>query len=229
MSSLVFIPGLLNDERLWRYQAHVLADVADPVIADVTRDDSIAAMAERVLAEAPPSFALAGLSMGGYVALEIMRQAPQRVTKLALFDTSARPDTPERAARRRADIESVEHGRFAGVTPRLLPELVHPSRVAGPVGELVMAMAQKVGKEAFLRQQKAILGRSDAREWLSTIRVPTLVGVGEDDVRSPVSIAEEIHQAIPHSTLYVFWECGHLPPLELPEETAQVLRTWLLT
>jgi pimeloyl-ACP methyl ester carboxylesterase len=229
LTPLVLIPGLLNDDRLWRYQAHELSDVATPMIADVTRDDSIAAMAARVLAEAPPAFALAGLSMGGYVALEIMRQAPERVTRLALFDTSARPDTPERAARRRADLEAVEHGRFAGVTPRLLPELVHPSRAEGPVGELVMAMAKKVGKETFVRQQRAILGRADARDWLGDIRVPTLVGVGEDDVRAPVPIAEEIHRAIPHSTLYVFWECGHLPPLELPEETAQVLRTWLLT
>jgi pimeloyl-ACP methyl ester carboxylesterase len=224
---LVLLPGLLCDAQLWRHQAESLSDVAAPFIADLTRDDSIAAMAARVLAEAPAHFALAALSMGGYVALEVMRQAPERVTRLALFDTSARPDTPERAARRRADIEAVEHGRFAGVTPRLLPELIHPSRAAGPVGEAVMAMARRVGKAAFLRQQRAILGRADARPGLSHIRVPTLVAVGEDDVRTPVAIAEEIHRAIPHATLYVFWDCGHLPPLELPEETTQVLRAWL--
>lgn len=227
LSPLVLLPGLLCDAQLWRHQAEALSDVASPLIADLTRDDSIAAMAARVLAEAPDHFALAALSMGGYVALEVMRQAPERVTRLALFDTSARPDTPERAARRRADIEAVAHGRFAGVTPRLLPELIHPSRVDGPVGETVMAMARRVGKEAFLRQQRAILGRSDARPGLSRIRVPTLVAVGEDDVRTPVAIAEEIQRAIPHATLYVFWDCGHLPPVELPEETAQVLRTWL--
>jgi pimeloyl-ACP methyl ester carboxylesterase len=226
---LVLLPGLLCDERLWAAQAEGLSDLVTPMVMDLTRDDSTAAMAERVLAEAPPHFALAALSMGGYVALEVMRRAPERVTRLALFDTSARPDTPERAERRRADLETVAHGRFAGVTPKLLPELIHPSRVEGPVGELVMAMARRVGKAAFMRQQRAILGRSDARSWLGGIRVPTLVAVGEDDVRTPVAIAEEIHQAIPHSMLHVFWDCGHLPPLEVPEETTQLLRTWLLT
>ena len=225
---LIMLPGLLCDDRLWRQQAEALADVANPTIADLTRDATIEAMAARVLADSPDTFALAALSMGGYVALEIMRQAPERVTRLALFDTSARPDSPERAARRRADIEAVAAGRFAGVTPRLLPELIHPSRVEGPVGTTVMAMARRVGKEAFLRQQRAILGRADAREWLGRIRVPTLVAVGEDDGRTPVAIAEEIHRGIAHSTLYVFWDCGHLPPLELPDETTQVLRTWLL-
>lgn len=221
------LPGLLCDDRLWRTQADALSDVVTPMIADLTRDDSIEGMARRVLAEAPPVFALAALSMGGYVAFEIMRQAPDRVTHLALFDTSPAPDAPERAARRRADVAAVERGRFVGITPRLLPELVHRRHLDGPVGQEVMAMAQRVGKEAFLRQQHAILTRPDSRPTLETIQVPTLIAVGEDDVRAPVAVAEAMHQAIPHSMLYVFWECGHLPPLEVPEEATGVLRTWL--
>lgn len=226
-SPLVMLPGLLCDERLWEDQAAALSDVARPWIADLTRDESIEAMARRVLAEAPPTFALAALSMGGYVAFEIMRQAPERVTRLALFDTHAGPDTPERAARRRADFAAVKRGVFVGISPRLLPELIHRSRLKGPVATEVMAMAKRVGKEAFLRQQQAIMSRSDLRHLLPAIRVPTLIAFGADDVRTPVSMARAMHEAIPGSTLHLFPDCGHLPPLELPDDTTEVLRDWL--
>ncbi|WCM94638.1 alpha/beta fold hydrolase [Acidovorax sp. NCPPB 2350] len=224
---LVFLPGLLCDERLWRDQALALSDIAEPFIADLTRDDSIAGMARRVLDMAPARFALSALSMGGYVAFEILRQAPGRVSRLALLDTSAAVDDAARAARRRAGIGSLRLGRFAGVTDRLLPQLIHASRVGGPVGDELKAMAARVGGEAFLRQQQAILGRADARPLLPDIRVPTLVAVGDGDVLTPPADALEIHRAIPASRFYVFRGCGHLPALELPEETADVLRSWL--
>jgi pimeloyl-ACP methyl ester carboxylesterase len=224
---LLFLPGLLCDERLWRDQAAALGDVADPQIADLTLDDSVAAMARRALDGAPPRFALAALSMGGYVAFEILRQAPERVRRLALFSTSAAPDTPERAARRRAAMESLKFGRFVGVTRRLLPQLIHPDRVAGEVGDEVRAMAGRVGGEAFLRQQTAILGRPDSRPMLGSINVPTLVAVGDADVLTPPTESEEIHRGIPGSRLYLFPRCGHLPALELPEETTELLGRWL--
>ncbi|CAM3906699.1 alpha/beta fold hydrolase [Paracidovorax anthurii] len=225
---LVFLPGLLCDGRLWRDQALALSDIAEPFIADLTRDDSIAGMARRVLDMAPARFALSALSMGGYVAFEILRQAPGRVSRLALLDTSAAVDDAARAARRRAGIGSLQLGRFAGVTDRLLPQLIHASRVGGPVGDELKAMAARVGGEAFLRQQQAILGRADARPLLPDIRVPTLVAVGDGDVLTPPADALEIHRAIPASRFHVFRNCGHLPALELPEETADVLRAWLL-
>lgn len=225
---LVFLPGLLCDERLWRRQAEALKDIADPLIADLTQDDSVAGMAARVLASAPPRFALAGLSMGGYVAFEIMRQQPERVTRLALFDTSAAPDSPKRAALRRASIDSLRVGKFMGVTKRMLPQLVHARHVDGPVGDEVCDMAQRVGGAAFVRQQTAILGRPDSRPTLASIRVPTMVVVGADDMTTPVAQARVMHEGIKDSTLHILPECGHLPPLEQPEATARLLRDWLL-
>jgi pimeloyl-ACP methyl ester carboxylesterase len=225
---LVFLPGLLCDERLWHAQATALADIAVPMTANLTLDDSIAGMARRVLGEAPPRFALAGLSMGGYVAFEILRQAPSRVTRLALFDTTAAPDTPERRTQRLASVRAARFGRFAGVTPRLLSQLVHESRVSGPVGIEVRAMAQRVGRDAFLRQQNAILGRPDSVADLVRITVPTVIGVGDSDVLTPLADAHLMHRAILGSTLHVFAKCGHLPALETPDEASQVLRAWLL-
>ncbi|MFE1603263.1 alpha/beta fold hydrolase [Methylobacterium sp. ID0610] len=225
---LLFLPGLLNDAVLWRAPIDALADVAAAAVADLTLDDSIAAMGQRALAAAPPRFALVGLSMGGYVAFEILRQAPERVARLALLDTSAAPDPPERVIARRRGMASLAVGRFAGVTTRLLPQLVHASHVHGPVGEAVKAMAERVGGAAFLRQQEAILTRPDSRPLLPQIAVPTLVAVGADDVLTPVADAREIQAGIPGSRLHVFPACGHLPPLERPAETSALLRDWLL-
>ncbi|WP_068090086.1 alpha/beta fold hydrolase [Novosphingobium rosa] len=225
--ALVLLPGLLCDARLWRQQADDLADIAAPWIADLTQDDSIPAMAGRVLTQAPERFALAGLSMGGYVALEIMRQAPERVTRLALMDTSAAPDGESRKAERERAIKTLGLGRFMGVTEAMLPQLVHESHVRSPVGATVRAMAKEVGQQAFVRQQQAILTRADSRPLLPLIAVPTLIAVGEDDRMTPPPLAEAMHQAIPGAQLHRFAACGHLPPLEQPEATSAVLRDWL--
>ncbi len=225
---LLLLPGLLCDARLWRDPAEALADVTTVHHADLTRDDSVAGMAARVLATAPPMFALAGLSMGGYVAFEILRQAPQRVTRLALLDTSARLDPPKRRAVRRAGLAMAASGRFAGATRKLLPQLVHESRVDSEIGLDVMAMAQRIGREAFLRQQRAIIDRPDSLPLLPAIAVPTLVGVGADDRMTLAEESRLLHERIPHAQLHVFARCGHLPPMEVPQETAAVLRDWLL-
>jgi pimeloyl-ACP methyl ester carboxylesterase len=225
---LVLLPGLLCDARLWQDQVDDLADVTTPIVADLTRDDSIAAMAQRVLADAPHRFALAALSMGGYVAFEIMRQAPERVLRLALLDTTAAPDTPAKVRERRIGLASLAAGKFAGVTNRLLPRLIHERHVAGPVGQAVKEMALRVGGEAYQRQQTAILGRPDSRPVLASIAVPTLVGVGAEDAITPPEDAREIHAGIPGSRFHVFAGCGHLPPLESPAETSDLLRDWLL-
>ncbi|MFP9139197.1 alpha/beta fold hydrolase [Devosia sp. XGJD_8] len=204
-----------------------LADVISPNIANLTLDDSIGAMAERALAMAPDEFVLVSLSMGGYVALEIMRRAPKRVKALALFSTSAAPDTPERAARRRDAMASLQQGRFVGVTNRILKTLVDPSHSKGPVAQSLKAMAGRVGGEAFLRQQQAILDRVDSRPLLPYINVPTLVVVGENDVLTPPSDALEIHLGVRRSSFLVMRNCGHLPVLERPQEATFVLRRWL--
>jgi pimeloyl-ACP methyl ester carboxylesterase len=224
----VFLPGLLCDAMIWRSQIDALSDVVAPFVADLTLDDSITAMARRVLASAPPRFALVALSMGGYVALEIVRQAPERVTRLALIDTSARADTPERAAQRAAGMASLERGRFVGITRTLLDTLVHPEKTSGAVADALRAMAMRVGGPAFLRQQRAILNRPDSREDLPHIRVPTLVSVGDGDMITPVQDASEMASLIPGASLHIFARCGHLPAVELPDETSQLLRRWLL-
>lgn len=227
-ADLLLLPGLLCDEALWQAQVAGLAGVARCVVADVTQDDSLPAMAARALAHAPPRFALAGLSMGGYLAFEVLRQAPDRVTRLALLDTSARADTPEQARRRRGLMALTRSGQFRGVTPRLLPQLVHPAHLGGPVGQAVMAMAERVGRDAFLRQQAAILGRPDSRPGLPGLRLPALVAVGEADVLTPPELSEEIAAAIPGARLHRIPGCGHLPPMEAPALVTALLRDWLL-
>ena len=139
---LLLLPGLLCDAALWRHQIETLVDIADIAVADLTEEDSGSGMAQRVLASAPDEFALAGLSMGGYVAFEILRQAPDRVKRLALLDTTARADLPEKVKLRQDLIELARTGAFKGVTPRLLPRLIHPARMddAVLVGS-VLAMA----------------------------------------------------------------------------------------
>jgi pimeloyl-ACP methyl ester carboxylesterase len=226
---LLLLPGLLCDRQLWAPQVAGLSDIAETVVADLTRDDSFAAMAGRALAGAPPRFALAGLSMGGYVAQEIMRVAPERVTLLALLDTSARADTPDQSQRRRDLIALSERGQFHGVTPRLLPNLIHPDRLNdAALVKIVTDMAQSVGVEGFRRQETAILARRDGRPDLARIAVPTLVLCGRDDKLTPLNLAEEMAALIPRAKLHIVEHCGHMTTLERPEQVNAGMRDWLL-
>lgn len=225
---LVLLPGLLCDDTLWRAQVAALNDIAAPTIADLTRDDSMDAMARRVLAAAPARFALAGLSMGGYLAQHIARTVPSRISRLALLDTSARADTPEQTARRRGLIELAEKGEFKGVTPRLLPLFLHPDRLQDEaLTGTVMAMAERVGKDAFLRQQRAIMSRIDSRPHLPRIDCPTLVLCGREDALTPLALSEEIASLMPAARLEIVERCGHLSTMERPDEVNAALRRWL--
>lgn len=222
---LVLLPGLICDERLWR---DVVADLgARSLVADLTQDDSIAAMARRTLAAAPPRFALAGLSMGGYVAFEILRQAPDRVTHLALLDTSARPDDEARKETRRKGIELVGEGKFIAVSQRLLGNLLAPQHLGTAVAREVQSMSERVGQEAYLRQQVAIMNRVDSRPMLGTIAVPTLVGVGAFDKLTPPELAEEMAAGIAGAQLVRFPDAAHLPTMENPAAVAAAMRSWL--
>lgn len=225
---LLLLPGLLCDAGLWAPQAEALAELADVQVADLTQDDRVEAMAARVLARAPARFALAGLSMGGYVAFEILRQAPERVSRLALLDTTAAPDSPERALQRRRSLAILNRGRFPGVTQQLLPTLVHPRHVLGPMGEAVQAMARRVGPEAYRRQQTAILHRPDSRPLLPMLTQPTLVLGGADDALTPPAVVQALAEQIPGAQLHTLPDCGHLPTLEQPEATSALMRRWLL-
>jgi pimeloyl-ACP methyl ester carboxylesterase len=226
---LVFVPGLLCDDRLWRAQAQALAGVADAWVADVTRSDTMPGLARDLLSDCPfQRFALAGLSMGGYVALEVMRQAPRRVARLALLDTSARADAPEQSQKRRDFIALAERGRFLGVTDALLPMLIHRSRLADE--ELVTAvkdMARRVGKEAFVRQELAIMSRADSLPLLPAIACPTLALCGRQDALMPLERHEEIAAAVPGARLEIVEDCGHLSSLERPDAVSAALERWL--
>ena len=222
---ILFLPGLLCDERLWRDQ---LPHFPGSVVADLTQDSLIDDMAARALGLLPGRFAVCGLSMGGYVAQAIMRLAPSRVTRLALLDTSARPDTPEQSRRRRGLMAMTRGNRFRGVTPKLLPQLLHPDRLSDQsLCQDVLDMAERVGRDAFLRQQQAILSRIDSRPFLAQITCPTLVGVGAADALTPPAMAEEIASLIPAANLVQFSLCGHLPPMERPDDVNEILRNWL--
>ena len=225
---LLLLPGLLCDPRLFAPQFPALQAERQVLIPDLTRDDRIEGMARRVLAEAPDRFALGGLSMGGYVALEIMRIASERVTRLALMDTRARADTPEETARRRSLLELSAKGEFRGVTSRLLPLLIHRDRLGDEaLTGVIYAMAEAVGREGFFRQQQALIARADLRPSLGTINVPTLVLCGREDALTPLELHLELAAAIPEATLVAIPNCGHLAPLERPEAVGRQLATWL--
>jgi len=225
---IVLVPGLNCSARLYAEQIPALWRFGPVTVADHTRDDSITAIAARILAAAPPRFALVGLSMGGYIAMEMTRQAPQRVVKLALLDTGAGPETAEQTERRRHRIALTKAGRFAEAVDMHFPVVVHRDRHGdAALKRLVRAMAEEIGPEAFLRQQQAIIGRPDSRPGLAAIACPTLVLVGDGDELTPPHLSEEIAAAIPGARLVLIPECGHLSTLERPQAVTEALVEWM--
>jgi pimeloyl-ACP methyl ester carboxylesterase len=227
---LVMLPGTLLDAELFGHQIAHLADVAEITVGDLAHDDSVAGMARTVLAAAPQRFALAGLSLGGIVAFEIMRRAPERVTRLALLDTNPLPPRPEQLAVWAEMGGLAEAGRLDQVVDRLLPGLLRPGWRADERAErAVRAMADRVGAAAYGRQLRALAGRADSRPTLGTLACPTLVLVGRQDALTPVAIHEEMAAAIPNAVLVVVEQCGHLSPLEQPQAVTAALRYWMQT
>ena len=225
---IVLVPGLMCSARLYAPQIPALWQFGPVVVADHRQDDSMAAIAERILAMAPPRFALAGLSMGGYIASVIAQKAPQRVARLALLDTSVQPETPRQTERRMPLIELAKKGRLGEIVDALFPMLVHRDRHGDEeLKRVVQAMAQETGAEAFVRQQKAIMTRPDARPFLASIACPTLVLVGEGDTLTPPALSQEIAAGIRGTNLVVVPECGHLSTLERPEAVNAALAAWM--
>ena len=228
--ALILVPGLLCDYALWQPQVDALSADFEILIPDTTQHETMPEIAEAVLRAAPSArFALAGLSMGGYVAMEIMRQSPHRVTRLALLDTRARPDTAEETARRLELMRLAQTAKsFTPVTRRMLPLLVHPSRVKdAPLVRTVREMAERTGVEGYVRQQKAIMLRADSRFDLRKVRAPTLLLCGRQDAITSLDMHEEMASIIPGAKLVVIEDCGHLSTLERPDEVNAVLRDWL--
>ena len=223
----VLVPGLLCTPQLFMAQLPLFWTQGSVTVADTTRHGEIGAMARAILADAPPVFRLVGLSMGGYLAFEILRQAPERVGELVLFDTSARADTDEVRENRLQMIRMAQNGGF-GRIPSMFPRLVAPGRVDDlQLAALVEGMRQAVGAEGFVRQQMAILGRPDSRPLLAKIDCRTLVVVGEGDQLTPPALAQGVSSGVPGAKLAIIPGAGHLAPMERPEAVNAVLQRWL--
>jgi pimeloyl-ACP methyl ester carboxylesterase len=225
---LLLLPGLLNDAELWREQIAALSDIADCHVGDQTQGDTMQTVVDQVLAAAPPRFALAGFSLGGFVAQQILRTAPERVLRLALIDTSIHADSPERAAQRRSQQASVRlPGTFHGFGDTLMRSYIDASRLDDYVlVQRVRDMTTRLGAEVFLRQ--SALERTDGHDVLAAYRDPLLIVCGANDRITPPAISEEMHALVPQSTLVMIPDCGHLAPMEQPDAVNAAMRAWLL-
>ncbi|WP_186139277.1 alpha/beta fold hydrolase [Burkholderia gladioli] len=228
MTPIVLIPGLLCTAEVFAPQIPALWPYGPVTVASTLEGDSIAAMAAAILASAPPRFALAGFSMGGYLAHEILRRAPDRVTRLALLSTSARADQPIQVEMRQALLEAATHGDYDTVLANATLNTAHVSLRRDPVfAATKRRMAADIGRAAFARQTAAVIGRPDSRRELPSIAVPSLVLVGDSDPVTPPEFAREMAEAIPGAKFVIVPECGHTSPLERPEAVNAALRDWL--
>lgn len=226
---LILLPGTLCDERLWQHQVESLSSLADVSVVLLTEEDSIEDMARRVLKEAPERFALAGLSLGGIVALEIVKQAPERVIKLALLDTNPRPPREEQIETWEKFIDMAEGGEFKQITKDyLLPVLIRPdSQENEELTSEIVKMADNIGKSAMIRQMRALISKPDGRAALNKIGCPTLVMTGENDTVCTMDMHVELAENIKNSKLVTIDHCGHLSSMEQPEAVSAVLQYWL--
>ena len=225
---LILVPGLVCDGAVWAHQRAGLADVADCIVPDVARPDTMQAMATEVLAAAPEKFAIAGFSMGGYVALEVLRQAPHRVTRLALIDSGARADSPEQTVNRKAAIANCQAGRYAAAIENMLPVLLHPTRLTEPLADQVRAMAGRIGSDCFVRRLLALMSRTDARDLLRTAKIPIRIICGREDQLTPLARSHEIVEITPGARLSIVEDCGHMPLLERPQAATALMRDWMI-
>jgi len=228
---ILLVPGLAASSRIYAPVMPALCRFGPVTVAKHIRDDNMGAIARRILAEAPPRFALVGHSMGGYIAFEIMRQASDRVAKLALISTQARPDTPEASAGRRARIARVRDGGLAvlhDVLDDMLPQLVLPSRAGeADLRRLVHDMGDDVRPEGFINGQSAMIARPDSRPVMAFIKCPTLVLTGDQDMLISNTMSKEMVDGIPGAKLVTIPDCGHSPQPERPQAVSDALVEWL--
>jgi len=226
--NLVLVPGLVCDKAVWRHPAEYLADLADITIVRVPGPDTMQEMAADALKAAPDEFALAGFSMGGYVALEMLRQASGRITRLALLDTSAKPDTREKTVAREMTIARCASGNFDAVIQDMFKVLLHPDHQNGPLRPFVTDMASRVVSDSFVARHKAMMTREDGRDLLAKTNIPVRAICGRQDAMSPIEDHEEIAEVSPQGRCSIIEDCGHMTILERPQAATALLRDWLI-
>ena len=225
---VVMVPGLNCSARVYAQQLPALWQFGSAQIADHRRGNSMAAIAKHILDRAPQRFALVGFSMGGYISLEILRQANERVLRLALIDTAAAADTPTQTENRHKAIALTREGKVAEREDALWPKLVHESRLNDEaVRAVVKEMNQETGSDAYINQQTAIMGRADSRPLLKELKMETLIVVGDSDQLTPPAAAKEMHELVAGSRLDVIPNCGHMSTLERPDRVTKLLVEWL--
>lgn len=227
MTPVLLIPGMMCDERMWgdlrsiskgREVRHAL-----PVEGDTTEE-----MAAAILRDAPSRFALAGLSMGGIVAMEMLAQAPERIDRLALLDTNPCAELEEVRRRRAPQVKRVSKGDLEGVMrDEMKPNYLSRASLDTDILDLCMQMAMELGTNIFIRQSRALRDRPDRQGVLKNFKGPALVLMGEDDRLCPLDRHQLMHSLMPQSRLVVVSQAGHLPPLENPVDTVAALSRWL--
>jgi pimeloyl-ACP methyl ester carboxylesterase len=229
MLSVLLLPGLACDAELFRHQQAALAEAHRVQVSDVhAREATLPAMAARLLAEHPGPLALVGCSMGGMLALEVWRQAPARVHGLALLGSTARPDTPVRLRLRREAIALFAQGRMEEVLRASLMLAFHPRHAADrALRNDYLAMARRAGAMQLIAQNRAVMARQDLRPWLTRIRCPVRLLVGDSDRLAPLACSQEIADAVPSASLTVLKDCGHMPTWEQPATVTAALQDWL--
>jgi pimeloyl-ACP methyl ester carboxylesterase len=225
---VVFLPGMMCDARVFGPQLAALSRDRAVQVAPITGADTVEKIADQIVFHAPPKFALAGLSMGGIVAMEVIRRVPLRVTRLALLDTTPFSETPAQAAAREPQIARARAGRVAEVMAEdMKPEYLAPGPGRACVLKTVMAMAQDLGPEVYVRQSRALQRRPDQQRTLRAVRAPTLLLCGRHDALTPIRRHELMESLIPGSRLEIVEDAGHIPTLEAPEATTEALLRWL--
>jgi len=220
--------GLLCDSQIWAYLTEQLSDIAQIQLADTQQDDTLSAMAKRLLDSAPARFAYVGFSMGGYLGFELLRQAPHRIDKLALLSTTAQPDTIEHTQLREMFIDLTQQNCFEQAVNRnlslfLTPNFSDDSRLH----DTLQSMAKRIGPQAYIRQLNLIINRPDSRPMLQDIKVPTSIICGRDDQLTPIAKHQEMAMQINNAQLHVINNARHFITLEQPQVVAGILRNWL--
>lgn len=226
---LLLIPGLASNRRMWVPQIEGLSDIADCWVTPLPAVDDLGVIADEILADAPDRFAVAGHSMGGYLCFEVYRRAPDRVTHMCLMSTTADPETPGAAERRRASIADIARDGFLPTIRGIIPRFVRrEERNGGPVFEAMLKQAYEVGREAFCRHQRASLARTGYRDLLPAIRCPVLVVGGRHDVVTRVSSQAKMARAIPDAAFATVARSAHMVTMENPRQTNTLMRHWLI-